>query len=248
VSARYRAALFDLFGTLVHLDGSRLPEMVVDGRPLRSTSDAWAGLLADAVPGLALADFVRAVMETSVMLDRERRTNGIEYPSRERFRRALVRAGCTDAVAEDVGPLISRAHLRRLASVAVFPPEHATVLDRAGTGRPLGVITNFDDTATAYEILGRHGILPRLGAVVVSEAIGLRKPSPVLVRLALRELDVAPDDAVMIGDHAFEDVGAANAAGVDAVWIDEAGEGVGEGRPTPRWIVRRLPEILEILG
>jgi FMN phosphatase YigB (HAD superfamily) len=248
VSGRYRAALFDLFGTLVHLDGSRLPELIVDGRPLRSTSDAWAGLLADAVPGLALADFVRAVMETSAMLDRDRRANGIEYPSRERFRRALVRAGCTDAVAEEVGPLISRAHLRRLASVAVFPPEHATVIERVAVGRTLGVVSNFDDTATAYEILARHGILPRIGAVVISEAIGLRKPSPVLVRLALRELDVVPADAVMIGDHAVEDVGAANAAGVDAVWIDEAGKGVTDGNPTPRWIVRRLPEIVELLG
>ena len=112
----------------------------------------------------------------------------------------------------------------------------------------VGVITNFDDTATAYEILARHGILPRLGAVVVSEAIGLRKPSPVLVRLALRELDVPAPDAVMIGDHAIEDVGAANAAGVDAIWIDKTGEGVTDGNPTPRWIVRSLLEVAPILG
>jgi FMN phosphatase YigB (HAD superfamily) len=248
VSARYRAALFDLFGTLVHLDGSKLPETIVDGRPLRSTSDAWAGLLADAVPGLALADFVRALIETSVVLDRERRTTGIEYPSRERFRRALVRAGCSDTTAEEVGPLISRAHMRRLASVAVFPPEHAAVLDRVAVGRVLGVVSNFDDTATAYDILARHGILSRVGAVVVSEAIGLRKPSPVLVRLALRELDVAPADAVMIGDHAVEDVGAANGAGVDAIWIDDAGTGVADGNPAPRWIVRSLAEVVGILG
>ena len=248
MSARHRTALFDLFGTLVHLDASRLPELIVDGRPLRSTSDAWAVLLADTVPDVALADFVRAVMETSAILDRDRRRNGIEYPSRERFRRALVRAGCTDAVAEEVGPLLSRAHLRRLASVAVFPPEHAAVLERVAVGRTLGVVSNFDDTATAYEILARHGILARVGAVVVSEAIGLRKPSPVLVRLALRELDVAPADAVMIGDHAVEDVGAANAAGVDAVWIDETGRGVTEGNPTPRWIVRSLQEVPQLLG
>jgi len=248
VSGRRRAALFDLFGTLVHLDGSALPEIVVDGRRLRSTSDAWADLLADAIPDLPLADFVRAVVEVSAVLDRERRASGIEYPSRERFRRALVHAGCAAALAEEVGPLISRAHLRRLASVATFPASHAALLERTGADRAVGVITNFDDTATAYDILARHGILARAGAVVVSEAVGLRKPSPVLVRLALRELDVAPVDAVMIGDHAIEDVGAATAAGVDAIWIDRAGEGVTPGNPTPRWIVRSLPEVAEILG
>jgi len=162
--------------------------------------------------------------------------------------RALVHAGCAAALAEEVGPLISRAHLRRLASVATFPASHAALLERTGADRAVGVITNFDDTATAYEILARHGILPRLGAVVVSEAIGLRKPSPVLVRLALRELDVPAPDAVMIGDHAIEDVGAANAAGVDAIWIDKTGEGVTDGNPTPRWIVRSLLEVAPILG
>jgi len=248
VSGRRRAALFDLFGTLVHLDGSALPEIEVGGRRIRSTSDAWADLLADAVPGLDLADFVRAVVDASAVLDRERRASGIEYPSRERFRRALVHAGCAAALAEEVGPLISRAHLRRLASVATFPASHAALLDRACADRAVGVITNFDDTATAYDILARHGILARAGAVVVSEAVGLRKPSPVLVRLALRELGVAPSDAVVIGDHAIEDVGAANAAGVDAIWIDRAGEGVMAGNPTPRWVVRSLPEVAEILG
>lgn len=248
MSGRRRAALFDLFGTLVHLDGSALPEIVVDGRRIRSTSDAWAALLADAIPGLELADFVRAVVDTSAVLDRERRASGIEYPSRERFRRALAHVGCAAALAEEVGPLISRAHLRRLASVATFPASHAAVLERACADRAIGVVSNFDDTATAYDILARHGILARAGAVVVSEAVGLRKPSPVLVRLALRELDVTPADAVMIGDHAIEDVGAANAAGVDAIWIDRAGEGVTAGNPSPRWVVRSLPEVAGILG
>src|SRR5262249_27237816 len=141
VSRRRRAALFDLFGTLVHLDGSALPEIVVDGRRIRSTSDAWADLLADAIPRLELADFLGGVVDTSAVLDRERRASGIEYPSRERFRRALVHAGCAAALAEEVGSLISRAHLRRLASVATFPASHAAVLERACADRAIGVVS-----------------------------------------------------------------------------------------------------------
>ena len=111
-----------------------------------------------------------------------------------------------------------------LASTTRFPEAHARLLAEASTRCALGVITNFDDTATAYAILARHGILPRLGTVVVSEAVGLRKPNPLLVALALRDLGVAPGEAVLIGDHPIEDVGAATAAGVDAVWIDTAGD------------------------
>ena len=47
----------------------------------------------------------------------------------------------------------------------------------------------------------------------------------------------------MIGDHPIEDVGAATAAGVDAVWIDTAGTGVAADRPAPRYVVRTLPDV-----
>jgi len=248
VSAGYRAALFDLFGTLIHFDTAMLPELEIDGRRMRSTSDAWCDLLADALPGIALADFVRAVLETSIELDGIRRATAVEIPSRERFRRALLRVGCDAGQADELGPLFARAHMRRLAAATCFPEAHARLLAQASARRPVGVVTNFDDTATAYEILVRHGILAHLDAVVVSEAIGLRKPHALLVRLALRDLGVAPSEAVMIGDHPLEDVGAAAAAGVDAVWIDTAGAGVAAAHPVPRWVVRSLPEVAPILG
>jgi FMN phosphatase YigB (HAD superfamily) len=247
VSAGYRAALFDLFGTLVHFDTTVLPEIEVDGRRLRSTSDGWHDLLADAMPGVSVAEFLRATWQVSVELDEARRATAIEFPSRERFRRALVHVGCDAAAAVELAPLFARGHLERLASVTHFPPAHAEVLERVSGRYAVAVVTNFDDTTTAYEILDRHGILPRLGAVVVSEAVGLRKPHPTLVRLALRALGVAPREAVMIGDHALEDVGAAVAAGVDAVWIDAAGMGVAVGNPAPRYVVESLGELAAIL-
>jgi HAD superfamily hydrolase (TIGR01549 family) len=248
VSRAYHAVLFDLFGTLVVFDTTALPEIVVDGRRIRSTLGAWSGLVEEALPGVGVEGFARAVMAVSVDLDRARRETTGEFSSRERFRRALALVGCDVAATEELAPLFARAHMRGIAAATRFPAEHQAVLARARARGGVAIITNFDDTATAYDILVRLGIREQVETVVVSEAVGLRKPHGALVRLALRDLGVMPADALMIGDHALEDVGAATAAGVDAAWIDVEGVGVAPTAPAPRYVVRTLPEVAPILG
>lgn len=247
MSAR-RATLFDLFGTLIVFDATHLPELIVDGRPIRSTLGVWGHLVDEMLPGLGVEAFGRAVFAASVELDEERRGTTREFSSRERFGRALRRAGCDAARVDELASLFARAHMAEIAKATRFPDAHRAVLAHARTRGGVAVITNFDDTATAHEILLRHGIRAHVDTVVVSEAIGLRKPDGALVRIALRELDVAPGDAVMIGDHPVEDVGAARAAGVDAIWIDAAGTGIVADRPVPRWVVRTLPEVMPLLA
>jgi putative hydrolase of the HAD superfamily len=137
--------------------------------------------------------------------------------------------------------------MRAIADATRFPPDHAAFLADVAAHHPIGVITNFDDTATAYEILARHGILAHARTVVVSEAVGLRKPHGALVRMALRDLDIAPSDAVMIGDHAHEDVGAATNAGVDAIWIDPQNTGATRDAPVPRYVIQKLTDAAPLL-
>jgi FMN phosphatase YigB (HAD superfamily) len=243
----YDAVLFDLFGTLITFDPTALPEIVVDGRAIRSTLGRWRDLLERALPGVAMEDFARAMLAVSAELDAERIERHVEFPSRERFRRAIMRLGIDAADVPETAAPLARAHMRAIAESTRFPPEHARVLDVACRRGPVGIITNFDDTSTAFDILARHGILGRVRTVVVSEAVGLRKPHPALVRIALRELGCTPASPVMVGDHPREDVGAAAAAGIDAIWIDGRGAGTAAGNPRPRHVVRTLPEILPLL-
>jgi FMN phosphatase YigB (HAD superfamily) len=245
---RYRAVLFDLFGTLIRFDATALPEMTLDGRRVRATLPLWSSLIEDALPDIPLERFAAAVAVASQELDRERVATNVERPSRERFGRALVHAGCPADLAVELAPLCARAHMRAIADATRFPPEHAAFLSDVVARHAVGVITNFDDTAAAYDILGRHGILQHARTVVVSEAVGLRKPHAALVRIALRDLDVAATHAVMIGDHAHEDVGAATNAGVDAIWIDLNNAGATRDAPVPRYVVHKLTDALPLLA
>src|SRR5262249_30281806 len=114
-----------------------------------------------------------------------------------------------------------------VANATTLPDGHRALLEALRPRYRLGLVSNFDDTATAYEILRRHGLLAFLDGVVVSEALGLRKPHPALVRAGLSDLGLAPAEVLFVGDTFAEDVLGARAACRDAARVDAPG---GDGR------------------
>lgn len=244
--SRYRGVLFDLFGTLVHFDEQRLPAFDVEGRTLRTTVPALMPLLAEILPAVAAGELLLTLRRVSEEMARER-IDHREHPSRERFRRVLERLGCDDVRCGEAAVTLSRAHMRAIADATIFPAAHATLLEDVARDHRVGVVSNFDDTATGYGILARHGILDAVETVVISEAVGLRKPHPALVREGLRGIGLAPHEVLFVGDTLGEDIAAAHAAGVDAAWIDLRGQGVPAGQRAPQWTIRTLPELATIL-
>jgi putative hydrolase of the HAD superfamily len=247
VPAPYRGVLFDLFGTLVVFDGERLPTLEVDGRHLRTTVGALGDLIAEFVPGTAPADFLRALLSVSDEMARVRSYDHVELPSRERFRRALERVGCDDGRLAEAAVHLSRAHMACIVAATVLPPAHAALVDALRPRLRLALVSNFDDTGAAYDILQRHGLAGAFGAVVVSEALGLRKPHPALLRAALRGLDLPAEAVLFVGDTFHEDVAGAQAAGVDVAWIDAQGSGVPASAAAATYVLRALPDLAAIL-
>jgi len=247
--ARYRGVLFDLFGTLIGFESERLPEIEVQGQRVRTSVGALGPLLERWLPEMSLVDFLGILVTVSDEMARARAYDHIEWPSRERFRRALERAGLDDEHAQmEAATALSRAHMGVIAHATTLPPAHAALLQALRAQHRVGVVSNFDDTGTAYAILFRHGILPYLDTVVISEAVGLRKPHPAIVRTGLDGLGLAPHEVLFVGDTFGEDIVGARAAGVDAAWIDVAGRGVPDGAEAPRYVIRRLPEVASLLG
>ncbi len=244
---RYRGVLFDLFGTLVRFDAARLPALAVDGAHVHTTAVALADELAAWTPGVSVEALWRALLAASDEMARARAYDHVELPSRERFRRALERLGCDDGVSVEAAMHLSRAHMRLIAEATVYPPAHQAVVAAARALGPVAVVSNFDDTGAAWGILRRHGLLPSLDAIIVSEGLGLRKPHPALVRAALREIGRAPAEVLFVGDTFHEDVAAAQAAGVDCAWIDARGAGVPPAAAPPTYVVPDLPALLPVL-
>jgi putative hydrolase of the HAD superfamily len=248
MAAAYRGILFDLFGTLIAFEATRLPEIDIDGKRVRTTVGMLEALLAEWVPGTTPAVFLQAILAVSEEMALARAEQHIELPSRERFRRALERVGCDDGREAEAAVHLSRAHMRAIAAATAFPRAHAELLAALRPHYRLGVVTNFDDTATAYDILHHHGILPHVDTVIVSEALGLRKPHPALVRSGLSGVGLGANEVLFVGDTFAEDITGAHAAGLDAAWIDAKGAGVPRDATPPRYVLRALPELAAALA
>ena len=85
--------------------------------------------------------------------------------------------------------------------------------------------------------LGRCPFTPLLDAVVISEEVGVSKPDPRMVEIALEKLGCTDKrEAVLLGDSLSADIPAANAAGVDSIFLSLK----GKESDLPTYTVRSL--------
>jgi putative hydrolase of the HAD superfamily len=71
---------------------------------------------------------------------------------------------------------------------------------------------------------GALGIADYSDVVVGSAHVGFSKPMPQIYELALSRLDIAPGEAVMVGDNRHDDVEGAGAAGIRGIHLDRDAE------------------------
>lgn len=112
-------------------------------------------------------------------------------------------------------------------------------------GLRLAVVSNVPMPGRLYlKLLEAYGLAHYFDSFQFSYDCGSRKPSPAMLRLAMRELEVDPATAVMVGDRRASDVVAGRLAGTRTVWIRS------EYRDGPRadHSLRSLTELPDLLA
>jgi len=98
-------------------------------------------------------------------------------------------------------------------------PEAERVLGRLRAGGfGAGVISN--SNGSVQGILEELGLARHLDFILDSAVVGVEKPDPRIFRMALDEANVAPAEAVYIGDLYSVDVLGARGAGLQAILLD----------------------------
>ncbi|MFQ5351892.1 MAG: HAD family hydrolase, partial [Candidatus Binatia bacterium] len=128
---------------------------------------------------------------------------------------ALGVGGDVDAAARE----FTRRHMRGLETAVYCPPLRRAMLERVASRYRTGLISNFDHAPTALAILHRWGLADLLEVVLISDAVGTRKPSRRIFRLASQKLGLRAQDCLYIGDSLVTDVEGAVASGMRALWI-----------------------------
>ena len=127
-------------------------------------------------------------------------------------------------------------------------PEAAAVVRDLARDHRLALVTN-GAPDVQREKLSRTALASFFEITVISAEIGAGKPDPRIFEAALTSLEIAPNDAVMIGDSLARDIAGAHAAGIRAIWIDRASrENVPAPAPVPDARVTALKEVRSALA
>jgi FMN phosphatase YigB (HAD superfamily) len=248
MSASYTTVLFDLFDTLVRLNRDRLPLVEIGGRGVRSSVARLHPVAAAALPGLGLADFYEALLWSYGEAERRRQVDDREVPAGERFALCYERLGVAASdVPEGLTDRLLDVHMRCLVEVAEPMPGRGALLDWLRGRYRLGLVSNFDYSPTVARILEADGLHERFETIVVSDAVGWRKPSPVIFQAAFAGMGVGARECLFVGDRPDLDVIGAKRVGMDAAWLNEAGAPFPADLPAPEFTLRGLPELRDLL-
>jgi HAD superfamily hydrolase (TIGR01509 family) len=140
------------------------------------------------------------------------------------------------------------AHRHALSEAATFPPHYVDLLHALRPRYRLAVVSNFDYTPTALGMLTLAGVAELFDTIVVSDAIGWRKPRPEIFEAALERLAVRASEALFVGDRADIDVIGAQRLGMPVAWVNPKHTPLPPGIGAPDYEIRDLAELGPILG
>jgi putative hydrolase of the HAD superfamily len=152
----------------------------------------------------------------------------IEYPGL--VRELLGQVGI-EVTEEELGRFLEAEHAAWEPSRVLGSTTHALLESLRSRGLRLGLVSNaFDPGWLLHRDLEQMGIAERIDHAVFSSEVGKRKPHPEIFERALEALEVAPGEALFVGDRLYEDIRGAAEVGmttVQAVWFraDEHPEG-----------------------
>ncbi|HEU4850671.1 MAG TPA: HAD family hydrolase [Telluria sp.] len=159
---------------------------------------------------------------------------------------ALRRAGLLDAFAE-----AGEDHVKVEHAMAEFVAARNTVefyedvadgLERLRGRVLVGAVTNGNADLAAI------GLSEHFKVAVAAHQLGCMKPDAAIFHAACRELGVAPEDAVYVGNDVLLDVQGAQRAGMRAVWMNRIGSQAHlEHQVVPDAIVADFGELLDWL-
>jgi HAD superfamily hydrolase (TIGR01509 family) len=249
-----RVACFDLFDTLIHVRADDFPEVELGGNRIRSTVPIWHDRVL-ANRGVSVTDVGEAMMAVwpgiRAELDRKDGSEDERYAemqAMEKYRRMLGELAPVDAADHDaLAQQIAEVHHECLVDASQPAGRAADVLE-AFRDRDITtiLISNWDYAPAADAMLEATGLAHLLDHVVISEAVGLRKPHRRLFEIALEQSGCKASEALHVGDLARPDAWGAARLGFRTVWIDKNEDGWPEDLgKEPTLTVVKLAELLD---
>lgn len=247
MAKKYKAILFDFFETVVNFNLGELStkEGTLDIKKLIEQSYL---VFHRYYPKIDFEEFYAALRSIYQELMSETERHFREIPAEDRFRRLFARLNIPLS-SDSQAPLeeILKDHMGSIKQVSFFPQEHYRVLETLSKNYKLGLVSNFDHSATLFDLLEKFGIRHLFQQVIVSVDIGIRKPHPDIFLKVLEGLGVKAEDAIFVGDDQKADLLGPKELGMAVAWLNWKQKSLQEGIPRPDYEIGSLKELLDFL-
>lgn len=139
---------------------------------------------------------------------------------------------------------VATLHRQRLPEVTLISGATETLAKLQAHDYRISIISNAAYSPFLTWTLEHFELLHFFEKILVSADVGVRKPALDIFRIALDQLELAPADAVYVGDDYQKDVAAPKQLGMRAIWFrpDDAAP-PPEGQATADAIVGELIQI-----
>ncbi len=155
-----------------------------------------------------------------------------------RFELLMERYGVSGDPAE-----AAEFYMDALSEQSILLPGALEAVERIAEKLPVSIVTNGISRVQRGR-MGRSPLRHLIKGFVISEEIGIAKPDPRVLEIALKDLGVDPGDALMTGDG-LADMRCARNAGVDGCWLNPDGKTLPEDTK-PRYEIRDISLLPDI--
>lgn len=237
-----RAVLFDMGSTLLEFENQPWEDLIRQG-----IEAVYKGLHAHGAVLPTSQEFYQVFRESYRETWRQAEQSLLEMQIRLLLQETAQGLGLllTEAMLLD----LVRAHYGPVSSqVTIYADTIDTLVEVRRRGMKVGLVSNTVWPGALHkEDLERFGILELFDHVLFSADLGVRKPHPQIFQAALDALNVAPHEAVFVGDRVPEDVDGAMRVGMRGVWKERPDrERLPHVIPDAQIIhLRELPAILD---
>ena len=204
--------LFDLGATLIYFDGDWNEIIAQSHRRLVEELIRQGYTL----PADAFTAYFLARMNAYHL---ERDTEFIEQAAEYILRDLLASYGYPQAAAGNLQPALRHMYAVTEEHWLLEQDTLPTLNGLRAAGYQLGLISNANDVQDIEALLDIHGLRSYFDQILISAAVGLRKPHPRIFQLALAHFQVPASRAVMVGDMLGADILGAHNAGMAGIWL-----------------------------
>jgi HAD superfamily hydrolase (TIGR01662 family) len=243
---RVKAVLFDLFDTLLLVEGGEAFYTPCLQRLHKFLTE-------NGCVDVSFEEFRKVYFEVRDALYAEANKNLEEPHFNVRVWKTLQRLGYDYSLSDAIIVKATECFAEGFMNYVKPDEDAASVLQWLYGKYKLGIVSNLAIPECVWKLLEKYNLKRFFDVVVISAEVNKRKPSPEIFQKALKSLNVAPSEAVFVGDTPSMDIEGAKNVGMKAILILRRTSATDTAKPAsttvkPDVIVKSLKELPKIIG